>query len=238
MFRSMNEKKRFGNELLDALSQKESERLSQHLERVTLDRCQILYQEGERPNYVYFPIDCLISLVAMTEEAQTLEVGVVGAKGAMGLPAILRTNEMPYRAIVQIPGTAWKIRASVLRTEFDQCQKLHDILLRYCHTLLTQVTQSAVCHRFHRIEARLSRWLLDCQYHTGKSLLSLTHEILAMMLGTSRTLVTTTAFNLQRAGAISYRQGQLTILDRSLLESVSCECHQIVKNDFARNLGF
>lgn len=227
----------FGNELLDKLSKQERERLARHFEHVALARCQVLYNEGDRANYVYFPKDCLISLVAMTEDAQTLEVGVVARKGAMGVPAIFRTNEMPYRAIVQIPGDAWKIRASVLRAEFDQGQQLHDVLLRYCSTLLTQITQSAVCHRFHRIEARLSRWLLDCQYHTGKDLVNLTHEILAMMLGTSRTLITTTAFKLQQAGAISYRQGQLKILDRVLLESLSCECHKIVKDNFARSLG-
>lgn len=227
----------FGNELLDRLSRKESTRLEKHLRQVALTRGQVLYGEGDRVDYVYFPDDCLISLVAMTEEAQTLEVGVTGTKGAMGLPAIFRTGVMPYRTVVQIPGTSWRIKAKALREEFDRGLKLQDLLLRYFHTLLTQVTQSAVCHRFHKILPRMSRWLLDCQYHTGKDTLNLTHEVLARMLGTSRTLITTTASQLQRAGAINKRQGSVTILDHKLLETFSCECHKIVRRDFANSLG-
>jgi CRP-like cAMP-binding protein len=227
----------FENELLEKLPQKERERLGQHLQRVELSRGQLLYHEGERVKQAYFPINCLISLVAVTEEAQSLEAGVVGVKGVLGMPAIFRTNRMPYRAIVQIPGESWKIRADLLRAEFDRGQKLQDILLRYCHTLLLQVTQSAVCHRFHKIEARLSRWLLDCHYHTKKDSLHLTHEIIAMMLGTSRSLVTSTAVKLQQTGAISYRRGRVLILDVGLLEAVSCECHKIVKEDFVESLG-
>lgn len=228
----------FGNELLDRLSRKDGKRLEKHLRHVALARGQVLYGEGDRVDYVYFPDDCLISLIAMTEDAQTLEVGVTGTKGAMGLPAIFRTGVMPYRSVVQIPGTAWRIKAKALREEFDQAVKLRNLFLRYFHTLLTQVTQSAVCHRFHKILPRMSRWLLDCQYHTGKDTLNLTHEVLAGMLGTSRALITTTASQLQRAGTISRRQGSVTILDHKLLESFSCECHKIVRRDFADSLGF
>lgn len=228
----------FGNELLDKLPQKERDRLRPHLRLVAFSKGQTVYHQGERVKYGYFPKDCLISLLAITEHAQSLEVGVVGIKGFLGLPIIYHTGKMPYRALVQIPGEAWQIRADLLRAEFDQGQKLQDLLLRYCHTLMTQVRQSAVCHRFHKIEERLSRWLLDCQYHTNKDALQLTHEIIAMMLGTSRSLVTTTAFKLQQAGAISYRQGRITILDLAKLESIACECHKVVKNDFAEHMGF
>jgi CRP-like cAMP-binding protein len=227
----------FGNDLLDQLPAKERDRVHPHLRLLALSRGQTIYHGGDPVKYAYFPKGCLISLVGITEKAQSLEVGVIGLKGMLGLPAILRTTKMPYRALVQIAGDAWQIRADLLRSEFDQGQKLHDVLLRYCHTLITQVAQSAICHRFHKIEARLSRWLLDSHYHTKKEQLQLTHEMIAMMLGTSRSLITATAVKLQQTGAISYRQGRVTILDLGRLEAVACECHKIVKRDFAESLG-
>lgn len=228
----------FGNDLLDQLPAKERDRVRPHLRLLALSKGQMLYQEGDRAKYGYFPQDSLISLVGITEKAQSLEVGVIGLKGMLGVPIILGTTKMPYRALVQIAGNAWQIRADLLRSEFERGQKLQDVLLRYCHTLITQVTQAAICHRFHKIEARLSRWLLDSSYHTKKAHLRYTHEMIAMMLGTSRSLITATAVKLQQAGAISYRQGRVTILDLERLESISCECHQVMKRNFAETFGF
>jgi len=237
MLRPVSEANGRENGLLAKLPRKEYERLRPHLKPVAFAREQILFNEGDRIKYAYFPKDCLISLIGITEDFQLLEVGVVGATGLLGITAVLRANKLPYRAMVQLPGEAWRIRGDILRAEFDQGGKLQDIILRYFHTLTTQLAQSAICSRFHGIENRLSRWLLDCDYHTRKEVLSITHEVMAIMLGTSRSLVTTTISRLQREGAINAQRGQVTILNRERLKAMSCECHQVIRNEFAETLG-
>jgi len=224
------------NHIINLLPSKDREHLLPHLKPVSLTKGQLVYGPREGIRYVYFPEDGLVSLVSMTDSGQTIEVGMVGSEGIVGLPVIWKASSLPYQVIVQIPGQAWRVRADVFRREFDRCGKLQAILLRYTSAAFTQVSQTVVCNRFHTIEERLCRWLLmSCDLAKSENL-ALTQEILSVMLGATRTLVTETAGALQKARLISYQRGQIQILDRQKMEEVSCECYPIIRDAFSHFL--
>ena len=154
---------------------------------------------------------------------------MIGNEGMMGVPIILRNRVAPYQMMVQLAGNALRIRENVLRVEFDRGGKLQDLLLRYTHSVLIQVAQSAACNRFHTVEERLCRWLLVSRDRVQTDTLHLTQEFLSHMLGVPRTSVTMIAVNLQKEGFIRYNRGRITILDRSGLEAASCECYRRVR---------
>jgi CRP-like cAMP-binding protein len=222
------------NRILAALSRKEQDRLLPHLERVTLERGQVLHEAGRAIRHAYFPETALISLLSIAEEGSIVEVGMLGNEGVIGTPIFLRSGPMPYRAVVQAAGTARRIKAERLKAEFDQCGPLHDLLHRYLHLQLIQLTQAGVCNRFHTVVQRLSRWLLAAQYRARSDQLQLTQEFLAEMLGVSRVSANTAARALQRAGLIRYNRGQLTLLNPQGLEATACECHRVIKQEFER----
>jgi CRP-like cAMP-binding protein len=141
----------------------------------------------------------------------------------------LKGRQIPFRAIVQIPGQAWRIRAEILREEFGHCGATHDLMLLYTNAVLAQVTQSAVCNHFHTSQQRLCRWLLLSLDHSEEDTLPLTQEYIAMILGIQRSRVATITSGLQRRGLISYRWGRLKILNRAGLEEASCECYRVDK---------
>jgi CRP-like cAMP-binding protein len=221
------------NRLLSSLPHAEYEHLLPKLEQVHMPKGKILYHAGDTVRHAYFIDSGMVSLLSTTAEGATVEVGMVGSEGAVGLPVILRTNKTPYQVMVQIAvGSAWRIKSDVLRDEFDRGGKLQDLLLRYTHVLLTQISQSAVCNRFHSSEERLGRWLLITNDLVKEDTFLLTHELIAHMLGTPRTGVTMAAGALQREGLIRYSRGKITILDRPALESAACECYQVIKEGF------
>lgn len=222
------------NQLLAALPQEEYERLLAHLEPCYLPKGKVLHEAGDPARYVCFPSSGMISLLSTTVDGETIEVGMVGREGMTGIPIILRVNKMPYRAVVQIPGHALLIQAHVLRDEFDRGGKLQHLLLCYTYLLFTQITQSAVCNRFHTIEERLARWLLVTRDQVQSDTLELTQEFISAMLGTPRSVVSATAGGLQKARIISYSRGIMTILDRRGLEDASCECYRIVRDEINR----
>jgi CRP-like cAMP-binding protein len=222
------------NRLLRALSPQAQERLLPRFQRITLQSGQQLYESGEPLRYAYFPESAVISLLSVTEEGATVEAGLVGNEGMLGIPIFLRSETMPFRAIVQTPGSAREARADFLKEEFDQCGPLHDLLLRYLQALITQLSQAGVCHRFHTIEQRLCRWLLSAQDRIQSPELRCTQESLSQMLGTDRTSVTETASTLQRDGLIRYSRGHITIIDPVALGAAACECYWIVKKEFDR----
>ncbi|HET9714343.1 MAG TPA: Crp/Fnr family transcriptional regulator, partial [Pyrinomonadaceae bacterium] len=149
-----------GNRLLAALPAKEYEALLPHLQRVHLPLDTMLYQAGDRIQYAYFPISGMASLLSITEDGEAIEVAMVGNEGMVGVACCLRVNITPYQSVIQIAADALKIRADVLRREFDRGGQLQDVVLRYTHALLTHVSQSAVCNRYHKMDSRLCRWLL------------------------------------------------------------------------------
>jgi CRP-like cAMP-binding protein len=176
----------------------------------------------------------MASLLSTTESGSTVEVGMVGYEGFVGSALILKTNRMPYRSIMQIAGQATKIKAQPLMDQFDKNIDLRNLVLRYLHLVLTQVSQSALCNRFHTLEERLCRWLMISREIIDSDEIPLTQELLSQMLGVARTGVTMTASILQQSGLIRYRRGHITILDREALADASCECYIIVKQEFDR----
>lgn len=222
------------NRLLAALPRAEYERLMPYFERVHLPRGKVLFEPGDQIRHAHFPMNGVVSLLGMTEDGETVEVAMVGAEGMLGVPIILRTSITLHRSMVHIPADALRIRSEVLKMELNRDGKLQDLLLRFTHAFIAQVSQSAICNRFHTVEARLGRWLLVIYDRVKKETFYLTQEFISHMLGTPRTVVTVAANKLQDAGFIHYRRGKITILDRQGLESAACECYRVVTNEISR----
>jgi len=218
------------NRLLAALPPKECRRLLDATEQVALTYGEFLYEPGDEIKYVYFPNDCLVSLLTLVDQHQALEVGLVGREGMVGIPLVLETSVSPVRALVQGSGTAMRMEAAPFLTELRQSPALQRELHRYTYALMAQVTQTAACNRFHVVEARLARWLLMTQDRLQAHTFRLTQEFLAQMLGVRRVGVTKAARTLQQAGLIDYSRGNIAILDRKRLEDAACTCYEIVRD--------
>jgi CRP-like cAMP-binding protein len=221
----------FGNRLLAALQHEEYARLSPHMELVRLKPGKILYNGGDVVRHALFPKAGMICLLSTAENGRTIEVGMIGNEGMSGTPIFLRSDVTPYRVMVQLAGDAIRIRGDVLRTEFNRGGRFQDLLLRYTHTLLIQIAQSAACNGFHTVEERLCRWLLGSHDRVQADTIHLTQEFLSLMLGVPRTSVTTIAGALQKKGMIRYNRGKISILDRRRLEAASCECYRLVREE-------
>ena len=222
-----------GNRVLAGIPSKDYGRLDQ-LEPVSLEFGQVLYEAGGKIRHVYFPVDCLISLLTAVDKRRTLEVGMVGNEGMTGMPFILGMGVSGVRALVQGAGAALRMSAAPFRIEFDRNQPLRQALFRYTYALMAQISQTAACNRFHDAEARLARWLLMTRERVESDKFPLTHEFLAHMLGVRRVGVTEAAGALKRRGLIDYRRGTIQILDAKGLKASSCSCYQIVKAVYQR----
>lgn len=228
-----------GNKILGALPPSEFRRLSEHLERVNLGKGEVVYVSGDTIRHAYFPIKGLLSLVMTTETGASMELAMVGDEGVAGLTVLNKKAIIPYDVTVAVATEAWKIKAQVLEAEFDRGEALHDLVLAYLNILLAQISQSSLCHRFHKLDAALSSWLLVIQDRLNSDTLNVTQELIANALGVPRTGVTAAAGSLQRAGLIRYGRGRIVILDRAELEAKSCECHRIIRDklkQFPRDL--
>jgi len=222
---------RITNRLLSALPGKEYQSLLPKLEYVTLNFADVIYEPGERIRHIYFPNDSIISLLASVGDHSTLEVGIVGREGMAGISVFMGVDVSRHQALVQGAGSAMRMKAAVLRREPNNFGSLHRLLHRYSHTLLTQVSQSAACNRFHMVDARLARWLLMTHDRMGTDEFRVTQEFMSNMLGVRREGVTRAAGALQRDKLISYSRGIINIHDRAGLEAVSCKCYQIIKEE-------
>lgn len=219
------------NRLLAALPIKEYQRLFPNLENNALTFAENIYEPGDTIRHVYFPNSGIISLLAAVEDSATLEVGIVGNEGMVGLPVFLGVKTSRHRAIVQGTGTVMRMRARDFQTECKQGGSLPRLLQRFTHSLLMQVSQSAVCYRFHSTEARLARWLLMTSDRMGSNQFQITQEFLSNMLGVRREAVNISATNLQQQQLISYSRGNLTIFNRAGLEAIACKCYGIIKDE-------
>lgn len=231
MFTSKARNATLNNRLLAALSRPQYERLLPNLELVRLTPGKILYDVGDFVHHAYFPIGGMISLLSITQDGRTVEVGMVGNEGMTGLPTVLRCNVAPYQVMVQFAGNALRIRAEALKGEMSRSGQLQEVLLCYAHALLIQIAQSASCNRFHTVEARLCRWLLVSRDRLLTDTLPLTQEFLSHMLGVPRTSVTAVARNLQEQKLVRYIRGKIVILNRPAIENHSCECYRLVRNE-------
>jgi CRP-like cAMP-binding protein len=223
--------------LLDLLPRTDFERLRPHLESVTLKYRQSLYRANKPIGFVYFIETGVGSLVNTMANGDAAEVGTIGNEGIVGLPVILDDERTPTSVYVQVPGSGLRMKASQFKRELARSASLRTVMHRYVHAFFNQVAQSAACNQFHSLEQRCSRWLLMTHDRMGSDTFLLTQEFLAMMLGVQRTGVSAAAGSLQRAGLISYKRGNVAIIDRRGLERRSCECYGISKREFDRLLG-
>lgn len=225
------------NQVLASLPRRESKRMEASLEPVALKFGQVLYEPGKAIRYVYFPIDCLISLLTAVDKRRTLEVGMVGKEGMAGMPFILGMGVSGVRAIVQGGGKALRMASAPFRIEFKRNLPLQEALYRYTYALMAQISQTAACNRFHDAGPRLSRWLLMTRDRVGSDEFLLTHEFLAHMLGLRREGVTDAANSLKRRRLINYARGKIQILDVRGLKVSSCSCYRMVNAVFERAQG-
>src|SRR5512134_3592044 len=225
------------NQLLAALPAAEFERLSPHLELVALPLGEILYEPGTQMQHAYFPTTAIVSLHYVMESGASAETAGVGNEGVVGISLFMGGNTTPSSAVVQTAGHAYRLERRLLKQEFDRAGLMQRLLLRYTQGLITQITQTAVCNRHHSLEQRLCRWLLLTLDRLSSRELVMTQELVAGMLGVRREGITEAAGNLQRAGIIQYRRGHITVLERSGLETRTCECYAVVKKELARLLS-
>ncbi|HSK72189.1 MAG TPA: Crp/Fnr family transcriptional regulator [Pyrinomonadaceae bacterium] len=225
------------NHLLAALPADEFTRIKKYLEPISLSLGKVLYESGDQMTHVYFPTTAIISLLYIMENGATAEIGIAGNNGLIGLALFMGGETTPNRAVVQSAGKAVRIKAQNVQEEFARGGVFQNILLRYTQSLITQISQTAVCNRLHSVEQQLCRWLLINHDLLQTDKLVMTHELIANMLGVRREGVSVAAGNLQKKGLIKYIRGTITMLDREALETAACECYEVVMDEYDRLLG-
>ena len=224
------------NDILAALPEEEMSRIKDNLELIELPLGTVLYESGETLKNVYFPTDAIVSLLYVMEEGDSAEIAVVGKEGVVGVSLFMGGESTLSRAVVQSAGWAFRLKAPLMKSEFDQAGILMHLLLRYTQALITQMSQTAVCNRHHSLDQQLCRWLLLSLDRLTRNELVMTQELIANMLGVRREGVTQAALSLQKAGLISYARGRIKVLDRKGLEERTCECYAVVKDEYDRLL--
>jgi CRP-like cAMP-binding protein len=224
------------NYLLKALQPAESMRWLPFLEEVDLPLGTVLYEQGGALSHVYFPTTAIVSLLYVMEDGASAEIAVVGNEGIVGISLFMGGESTPSRAVVQSAGKGLRLKAPLMKEEFNRAGPVLHLMLRYTQALITQMAQTAVCNRHHTLDQQLCRWLLLSLDRLDGNELVMTQELIANMLGVRREGVTEGALKLQHAGLISYVRGHITVLDRSGLEKRSCECYAVVKKEYDRLL--
>jgi CRP-like cAMP-binding protein len=222
------------NQLLAALSPTARERIYPQLQLVEMPLGKILYEPGDVLRHVYFPVDCIVSLLYVMEDGDSAEISVVGNEGVIGIALFMGGQTTPSRAVVQSAGSAYRLVGQKLKDEFHRNGEMQISLLRYTQALITQMSQTAVCNRHHSVDQQLCRWLLLSLDRLASNELTMTQELIANMLGVRREGVTDAAGKLQTLGVIRYQRGRITVLDRPKLEQLSCECYAVVKKETDR----
>jgi CRP-like cAMP-binding protein len=222
------------NHLLRALTAGDLGRVLPHLEYVDLPLGTVLNEAGDVLRHVYFPVDCIVSLLHMLADGSSAEIAVVGNDGLIGIALFMGGETTPNRAVVQSAGHAYRLMGQRLKDEFHRNGTLQGLFLRYTQALITQMAQTAVCNRHHSVDQQLCRWLLLSLDRLSSNRLDMTQELIANMLGVRREGVTEAAGKLQRLGIIHYQRGHITVLDRLRLEALCCECYAVVKKETDR----
>ena len=225
------------NRLLAALPTEDYQSLVPYLEPVELPQYKIVYNAGENYDYAYFPSYSIISNVAIMENGSTVEIGVIGNEGMIGLPIFLETNYTTSTAIVQVGDGGYRIAAGRLQQEFHRQGALRRLMMRYIQARIVQLGQNAACNRYHSVEQRFARWLLTVRDSLQRQEFQLTQEFISQMLGVRRTGVSEIANRFQEEGIIQYRRGFIRIISNQKLEAYACECYQLITNEFSRLLN-
>lgn len=224
------------NRFISALPADDKALLAPHLSPVELEKGRLLYDPGDVIDQVYFPADCVISLMTLMENGAAIESATIGREGALGLMAAAGPRQSLSRAVVQAPGGAFRMAAQSLNEAWNRSASLRDMVDRHNEALFGHAIQSAACNALHPVEARFCRWLLSYQDRIDTNTIGLTQEFLADMLGVQRTTVTAVARTLQDKGLIRYRRGVVDILDREGLKGLACECYGTVRRGYERLL--
>jgi len=224
------------NRLLAALPEAEFQRLAPALEPVALAAGAALYESGRPQPYLYFPASGIVSLLYLLEDGGSTEIALTGREGVVGVSLFMGGGATPSRAVVQIAGRAWRMRAAAMKRSFDRGEALQELLLRFTQALITQMTQTAVCNRHHAVDQQVSRWLLFALDRMASSELRMTQERIAHLLGVRREGVSEAAATLQAAGAIEYSRGRILVRERGALEARACECYAAVTREYERLL--
>lgn len=220
------------NQIVACLDKTDYQHFFSQLERVSFVLGEQVYEADDPINYVYFPESAVFSMLAMMEDGRTIEVGPVGKEGLVGLRIAMGGERTRDRVIVHIAGNALRLKASVLKAEIaaGRTALCHN-LIRYTRMLLTMTGRTGACHKLHSLEQQLARWLLTMNDYVGDEL-RLTHELMSLTLGVRRAGVTVAANSFREIGAIDYRRSYINVIDRKALESIACECYQIVKEEY------
>ncbi|MEH1807354.1 Crp/Fnr family transcriptional regulator [Nostoc sp.] len=227
------------NLLLAALPHEVYKQIENKMEQVELSYGEILNRPGETIEEVYFPLTCLISVTITMMDGSTVEAGVVGSREMVGINAFMggrETTQTEY--IVQVPGNAVKMKAHLLLDEFDTNKQLRDVMLKYTQAYIAQISQNVACNRIHTLEKRMARWLLESSDRLYADELFLSHEFLSHMLGVRRSGITETAHLLEKKGLIKCGRKKIQTIDRQGLEEASCECYEVIKQEYNRLLKF
>ena len=224
------------NRLLAALPAADQERLAQQLEPVVLHAGDVLCDAGAIPSHLYFPTSAVLSILHLMEDGASSELVAVGNEGMVGISLFMGGAATAARTLVQTGGHSLRLRADLMREEFERGGPAMALLLRYTQAFMAQMAQNAICNRYHKIEQHLCRWLLQNLDRAGGDELEITHNMLAAILGVRREGVSEAAARLQLAGGISYRRGHVKVLDRGILEAQACDCYRTMQAEFSRLL--
>jgi CRP-like cAMP-binding protein len=224
------------NHLLAALPDAERQRWLPQLELVEMPLGQVLYESGGTLTHVYFATTAIVSLLYVMQSGASAEIAVVGNEGIVGISLFMGGDSTSSRAVVQSAGHGFRLKAQIMKEEFNRAGPVLHLLLRYTQALITQMAQTAVCNRHHSLDQQLCRWLLLSLDRLQGNELAMTQELIANMLGVRREGVTEAALKLQQAGLIRYARGHILVLDRNGLEKRSCECYAVVKKEYDRLL--
>lgn len=225
------------NGILAALLASEYRRLLPRLEHVMLKRGEVLYRADQDIQAVYFPEDAVVAMVDTTRDRRTVEVGIIGREGIVGINIFLGGGVTPDRAIVQLPGGAFRMKSKDLRKEVRFGSPLQRLLLDYTRTFLAVISQSVACSQHHNVEQRLARWLLTLDDYAGPGGFLMVHSSIAVMLGVRRASITEAARKLQTAAVIRYRRGRITVLDKPRLQDKACECYRFIRREYENLRG-
>ena len=220
------------NRLLAALPDVEWRRWLPRLEPVDMALGQVIYESGGTLSHAYFPTTAIVSMLYVMQDGDSAEIAVIGNEGVVGVSLFMGGGSTPSRAVVQNAGQGFRMKAQTLKAGFEQSLPVSHLLLRYTQALITQMSQTAACNRYHSLNQQLCRWLLLSLDRLQCSELVMTQGLIANMLGVRRENVTESARKLQKLGLISYSRGRITVLDRAALEKRSCECYAVVKKEY------
>ncbi len=195
---------------------------------------ETIYHPGEPFHYAYFPTTAIVSMIYVMETGGSAEIASVGNEGVLGISLFMGGMTTTSSAVVQAAGLSFRLKADVLQEQFNRGGNTQNLLLRYTQALAVQIGQTASCNRHHSIEQQLCRWLLTTLDRLPSSQVVMTHELVSGILGVRRESITAAAGKLQRAGVLSYRRGQITVVERTGLEAMVCECYRVLKHEYSR----